>query len=39
LPLHHFSLEEAGAAHDAVEEGAIGKVLIDIGEPTKETAA
>jgi NADPH2:quinone reductase len=31
LPLHRFSLEEAGAAHAAVENHAVGKVLIDIG--------
>ena len=31
LPLHHFSLERAGEAHDAVENGAVGKVLIDVG--------
>jgi NADPH2:quinone reductase len=30
LPLHRFALEQAAAAHDAVEAGAIGKVLIDI---------
>jgi len=30
VPLHHFGLEEAGAAHDAVEQGAVGKVLIDL---------
>jgi NADPH2:quinone reductase len=30
VPLHHYSLEQAGAAHDAVEEGAVGKVLIDL---------
>jgi NADPH:quinone reductase len=30
LPLHHYPLEAAKAAHDAVEHGAIGKVLIDI---------
>jgi NADPH2:quinone reductase len=30
VPLHHFPLTEAGAAHDAVEQGAVGKVLIDI---------
>ena len=29
-PLHHFSLAEAAAAHDAVEQGAVGKVLLDI---------
>jgi NADPH2:quinone reductase len=31
LPLHRFPLERAAAAHDAVEGGAVGKVLIDIG--------
>jgi NADPH2:quinone reductase len=30
LPLHHYPLEETQAAHDAVERGAVGKVLIDI---------
>jgi NADPH2:quinone reductase len=30
LPLHRFSLEETAAAHQAVESGAVGKVLIDI---------
>jgi NADPH2:quinone reductase len=28
LPLHHFPLEEAAAAHAAAENGAVGKVLI-----------
>jgi NADPH2:quinone reductase len=27
---HHFPLEETAAAHDAVENGAVGKVLIDV---------
>ena len=31
LPLHHFPLERTGDAHDAVENGAVGKVLIDVG--------
>ena len=31
LPLHHYPLADAAAAHDAVEGGAVGKVLIDIG--------
>ena len=31
LPSHRFSLAETAAAHDAVEGGAVGKVLIDIG--------
>jgi len=30
VPLHHFPLEETAAAHDAVENGAVGKVLIDV---------
>ncbi len=30
LPLHHFQLEDAAAAHDAVEAGAVGKVLLDV---------
>ena len=30
VPLHHFALEDLAAAHDAVENGAIGKVLIDL---------
>jgi NADPH2:quinone reductase len=29
LPLHRFPLAETAAAHDAVERGAIGKVVID----------
>ena len=28
LPLHHFTLDQAAQAHDAVERGAVGKVLI-----------
>ncbi|NHC22065.1 NADPH:quinone reductase [Nocardioides sp. IC4_145] len=32
LPLHHLPLEETAAAHDAVEQGTIGKVLLDIAE-------
>jgi NADPH2:quinone reductase len=31
LPLHHFALAETAAAHDAVENAAVGKVLIDVG--------
>ncbi len=30
VPLHHFSLEDTAAAHAAVEDGAVGKVLIDV---------
>jgi len=32
LPLHHFSLKETAAAHDAVENGTVGKVVIDVSE-------
>lgn len=32
VPLHHFPLEDAAAAHDAVEQGAVGKVLLDISD-------
>jgi NADPH:quinone reductase len=31
LPLHRYGLEEAAAAHAAVESGAVGKVLIAVG--------
>jgi len=30
LPLTWFPLEQAAAAHDAVQNGAVGKVLIDV---------
>ncbi len=30
LPLHRFALAETAQAHDAVENGAVGKVVIDI---------
>jgi NADPH:quinone reductase len=30
LPVHRFPLEQTAAAHDAVEAGAVGKILIDI---------
>ncbi len=32
VPLHHFPLEEAAAAHAAVENGAVGKVLLDVAD-------
>lgn len=32
LPLHEFSLADTAAAHDAVEGGAIGKVLVRVAE-------
>jgi NADPH2:quinone reductase len=31
LPLHRFPLERAADAHEAVEGGIVGKVLIDVG--------
>ena len=30
LPLHRFSLRDTAAAHQAVQDGAVGKVLIDV---------
>jgi NADPH2:quinone reductase len=30
LPLHRFPLANTAAAHQAVQDGAIGKVLIDV---------
>ncbi|GAA4713857.1 NADPH:quinone reductase [Nocardioides conyzicola] len=33
VPLHHYPLEQTAAAQDAVEGGAIGKVLIDVTTP------
>jgi NADPH2:quinone reductase len=30
LPVHRFVLEEIAAAHDAVESGIVGKVLVDL---------
>jgi NADPH:quinone reductase len=30
LPLHRFNLEDAPAAHAAVESGAVGKVLVTV---------
>ena len=30
LPLHHYALEHAAEAHAAVENQAVGKVLIDV---------
>jgi NADPH2:quinone reductase len=31
LPLHRYRLEDAAAAHAAVESGAVGRVLITVG--------
>jgi NADPH:quinone reductase len=33
LPLHRFALADTAAAHDAVEAGVVGKVLIDVARP------
>ena len=33
LPLHHFRLEELAVAHDSVESGVVGKVLIEVPDP------
>ena len=30
LPMHHFPLEQTSDAHAAVEDGAVGKVLVDV---------
>jgi NADPH:quinone reductase len=32
LPLHHYPLDATAAAHDAVQRGAVGKVLIDVAD-------
>ena len=32
LPLHHFLLADLAAAHDTVEGGAVGKVLLDVAD-------
>ena len=31
LPVHRFGLEDIAAAHEAVETGAVGKVLVNVG--------
>jgi NADPH2:quinone reductase len=33
LPLHHFDLEQTPAAHAAVADGTVGKVLITVAQP------
>jgi NADPH:quinone reductase len=30
LPVHRFALEDVGGAHDAVEGGAVGRVVIEL---------
>jgi NADPH2:quinone reductase len=32
VPLHHFPLGQASDAHQAVEDGVVGKVLIDVAD-------
>ena len=32
LPLHRFPLERTAEAHEAVEQGAVGKVLVDVSQ-------
>lgn len=32
LPIHHFALADAAAAHAAVEDSIVGKVLIDLAD-------
>ena len=32
LPVHHYPLERTAEAHAAVEDGAVGKVLIDVAD-------
>jgi NADPH2:quinone reductase len=32
LPVHHHPLEQTAAAHAAVEDGVVGKVLIDVAD-------
>jgi NADPH2:quinone reductase len=32
LPIHRFDLDDTAAAHDAVERGAVGKVLVNVSD-------
>ncbi|HYJ75938.1 MAG TPA: NADPH:quinone reductase [Kineosporiaceae bacterium] len=32
VPLHHYPLEASGDAHRAVQDGAVGKVLVDVAD-------
>jgi NADPH2:quinone reductase len=32
LPIHHFPLEQTAAAHEAVENATVGKVIVIVGE-------
>jgi NADPH:quinone reductase len=36
LPVHRFPLERTADAHDAVEAGVVGKVLVDVGDPESD---
>ncbi|MFI5952649.1 NADPH:quinone reductase [Cryptosporangium sp. NPDC051539] len=33
LPIRRYALEQTGDAHDAVANGAVGKVLVEVGAP------
>jgi NADPH:quinone reductase len=35
LPVHRFDLDDTAAAHDAVEGGAVGKVLVTVAESAR----
>jgi NADPH2:quinone reductase len=35
MPLHRFTLDQIAEAHEAVEQNAVGKVLIDIGQDSQ----
>jgi NADPH2:quinone reductase len=39
LPVHRFDLEDTAAAHDAVEGGAVGKVLVTVAVRRRSPAA
>jgi hypothetical protein len=39
LPIHRFTLEQIAEAHDAVENGAVGKVVIDLQERARPPLA
>jgi NADPH2:quinone reductase len=30
LPVHRYRLDDIAAAHDAVEAGAVGKVIVEV---------
>ena len=35
LPIHRFDFDDTAAAHDAVEGGAVGKVLVTVAEAAR----